>query len=81
MQTIKDLLNKIKWDKKENPEDHVVVYEDRVEGKERKIPFESIKKVEEGFMIVEKGGERTNIPLHRIRKVLKKGKLIWQRKR
>ena len=57
----------------------VVVYEDRIEKKEKEIRFIDIKKVEEGFMTVDKAGKETNIPVHRVRIVLKKGKLIWKR--
>lgn len=47
---IKDLLNKIKWDKKENPKDYEIVYMDRVLQQGVKIKFKKISKIEEGFM-------------------------------
>ena len=73
---IKDLLNRIKWDEKENPKDYEIVYIDRVLQQEVKVKFKKISKIEEGFMIV----DEASIPLHRIVKVYKKGKLIWERK-
>lgn len=73
---IKDLLNKVKWDKKEDPKDYEIVYMDRILQQEIRIKFKKISKIEENFMII----DETSIPLHRIVKVYKKGKLIWERK-
>lgn len=76
MLPIKDLLNRIRWDEKENPEDYGIVYTDRVLQKEIKIMFKDISRIEDEFMII----NETSIPLHRIVKVYKKNKLIWERK-
>ena len=73
---VKDVLNKIKWDEKENPKDYEIVYIDRVLQQEVKIKFKSISKIEDNFMTV----DEATIPLHRLVKVYKKGKLIWERK-
>ncbi|MBW2995723.1 DUF504 domain-containing protein [Candidatus Woesearchaeota archaeon] len=90
MQTIKDLINEIKWDPKRNPKDYVLIYIDF--GKEKEIPYTAIKRLEGNFMVLQREGtrpsasegdsslEEVEIPLHRIRKVKKQGKLIWQRK-
>jgi len=77
MQHILDLLNKIKWDKKENPDDYSIAYFDRVSSKNREIRFNDIKSIEGNFMVV--GEEESHIPLHRIRKVKKKCVIVWQR--
>ena len=79
MISIIDLLNKIKWDEHEDPEDYVIGYEDRVEKKMIEISYSAIKRLEGTFMIIEKDGEETNIPTHRIREVKKKGEVVWQR--
>jgi len=79
MISIIDLLNKIKWDAHEDPEDYVIGYEDRVEKKMIEIPYTAIKRLEGTFMIIEKDGEETNIPTHRIKEVKKKGEVVWQR--
>lgn len=76
MLPIKDLLNKIKWNSKEKKEDYETVYWDRVSGKEIRIKYEEIKDFDNEFF---RFGE-SEIPLHRIKKVYKKGKLIWERK-
>ena len=76
---IKDLLNKIKWDKRENPEQHSIFYFDRVLDKLIKIPYTKIKKLEGSFMVLN-NEEESNIPLHRIKKVIKKNVVVWERK-
>jgi len=75
---IKDLLNKIKWDKRENPEDYRIYYFDRIEKKLIPIKFDEILKMESGFLELRRE-EETFIPLHRIKKVTKKDKVIWER--
>ena len=77
MQPIKDLINKIKWDKRENPKDYTLVYIDL--RKEKYIPYTAIKRLEGNFMILEENNQEVEIPLHRIRKVKKQDKIIWQR--
>ena len=77
MQYILDLLNKVKWDKNEDPEDYSIAYFDRVSSKNKEIRFNDIKSIGGNFMIV--GEEESHIPLHRIREVKKKGIIIWQR--
>lgn len=74
-----DLLNKINWDKKENPLDYKIIYFDRVEEKPKTINFTSIKRIEKPFIIIDINNKETNIPLHRIREVKKEGKSIWKR--
>lgn len=79
MKPIIDLLNKIKWDKRENLEDYEVFYFDRVSRKLIGIPYKSIKRIEGRFMAVEKDDKETEIPLHRIKIVKKKGEAVWKR--
>ena len=79
MMPIDELLNKIKWDKRETPCDYVVFYFDRVEKKLQELPYQSIGKVLDGFIVTERGGEETYIPLHRVRFVERRGEVVWQR--
>lgn len=79
MQPIKDLLNKIKWDKREVPEQYSVFYYDRIFKKLMKIPYAKIKRLEGSFIILN-NEEETNIPLHRIKKVMKNEVVVWERK-
>jgi len=75
---IEELLNKVKWDKKESPEDYVLLYYDRVENTLKEIPLTQVE-VEEGFMKTGIDGKEISIPLHRIKEVKKKGETIWKR--
>ncbi len=79
MLPIQDLLNKIKWDKRENPDDYSIFYYDRILKKLIKIPYNKIKRIEGSFMILD-NEEESNIPLHRIRKVSKNNAVVWERK-
>jgi len=74
MMPIKQFINKIKYDPKENPDDYVLVYRDF--DKESEIRFTDIKDIEGNFII----SKFAEIPLHRIRKVLKNGEIVWERK-
>ena len=79
MITIHDLVNKIKWDENENPEDYTLGYEDRVAKKIISVRFSEIKRIEDNFMILERDMEEVSIPLHRVRVVKKKDAVVWER--
>ena len=79
MITISDLINKIKWDHREDPDEYELTYIDRVSKKLIRIRYSDIKRIDEGFMVLMRGGEETSIPLHRIRYLLKKEEIIWRR--
>jgi len=76
---IKELINKIKWDKRENPEDYTLIYIDL--GQRKELAYTAIKRLEGNFMVIDKDLEEVEIPLHRIKEVLKKGKVVWKRPR
>jgi len=76
MVPIKELLNKIKWDKKEKKEEYEVGYWDRIRGKEIRIDYGKIESFDDEFF----NFDDSQIPLHRIKRVYKKGKLVWERK-
>ena len=80
MQPIQDLLNKIKWDKRENPKKYSIFYFDRILKKLIKIPYTKIKRIEGSFMVLN-NEEESNIPLHRIKKVAKDNVVDCQRKK
>ena len=79
MQPIQHLLNKIKWDKREDPEQYSIFYFDRILNKLIKIPYNKIKRIEGSFMILD-NEEESNVPLHRIKKVTKDDIDVWERK-
>ena len=76
---IQDLLNKIKWDKRENPSEYLIFYYDRILKKLIKIPYMKIKRLEGSFMVLDNEDE-SDIPLHRIKKVMKSNEVVWERK-
>lgn len=77
MLPIHQLLNKIKWDKGENPKDYSIFYCDRIENDLIKIPYTKIKRLEDSFMILNNIDD-SNIPLHRIKKVTKNNEIVWE---
>jgi uncharacterized protein (UPF0248 family) len=91
MITIKDLLNKIKWDNREDPRNYEFFYKDRFLIELQRIKCDDIINVEDGFMFIKsvrtvKFGGKTSreehilpIPLHRIKQVTKKKVVIWER--
>ena len=79
MQPISDLLNKIKWDKREDPKQYSIFYFDRILKTLIEIPYTKIKRVEASFMVLN-NEEESNIPLHRIKRVTKDKDIVWERK-
>ena len=79
MTPIQDLLNKIKWDKRENPNQYTIFYYDRILNKLIQIPYTKIKKLEGSFMVLDNEQE-SNIPLHRVKKVEKNNVVVWERR-
>ena len=79
MITIKELLNKVKWDKKENPEDYTVGYWDNRRKELIEFPFKAIKEIGENFILIEVNGEEKDIPIHTIKVIKKKGETIYRR--
>lgn len=73
---IKELLNKIKWDKNLNQDEYSIGYLDRISKKIVWVHFSQIKSIEGTFMVLDK---ETHVPLHRIREVKNKSKTIWKR--
>jgi uncharacterized protein (UPF0248 family) len=79
MITIRELLNKIKWDQNLKPEDYTIYYLDRISKTLKKLKYSDIIRTEETFMIIDMNGEETHIPLHRVRRVKEKNKVVWER--
>ena len=73
MITIDALVNKIKWDSREKPSEYSLFYIDRITKRMVEIKYKDIKRIEEGVLVLNRGGEETEIPLHRI------GEVMWKR--
>ena len=80
MITIRQLMDKIEWDNREDPYDYTFYYYDRIEKKLLAFAWSEIVKKDGLFVEVKIGEIISPIPLHRIKEVLKKGKLVWSRK-
>ncbi len=71
--TEKDALNRIKWDPRLNPRDFSIHYLDLNRLKE--INFSEIELQGDFFRLKE-----NLIPMHRIRKISWKGRVVWDRR-
>ncbi|MBS3112307.1 DUF504 domain-containing protein [Candidatus Woesearchaeota archaeon] len=76
---ILDLLTKIQWDKKENPEDYTICYFNISENNLKELKFDKIKEINKLFIIFEKGNKEFQLPVHRIREVRKDKEIVWKR--
>lgn len=79
---IQNLLNRIRWDKKFAASDFSVGYFDRVANEIIRVPFTTLRMNPENhnqLQLTDEEGVVHSIPLHRIREVLRNGKLIWRR--
>jgi len=70
-----EILNKIKWDKNLDKENYYIYYLDNINKKLIEIKFVKIKELSKNFITL----EDKEIPLHRIKEIRKKDKLIWKR--
>ena len=75
------MLNKIKWDKNENPENYKIGFLDKKKIMVinfNQIIFEEDNKFSFEYYTAKEG--LITIPFHRIKQIIKKGKIIWKRK-
>lgn len=82
MVTIRDLLNRIRWDREFGAGFFELGYLDHVEHAIVRVPLRNIS-FEKGdsfsFHLEKETGETLTIPLHRVREVYRNGIRIWQR--
>ncbi|MDP6642350.1 MAG: DUF504 domain-containing protein [Candidatus Nanoarchaeia archaeon] len=72
---IKDLINKIRWDKDLDRDGYLLHYVDRIVNSIKEIKFNEIQSIEGDFIVL----YNKEVPLHRVRKVTKFGKVLWER--
>jgi uncharacterized protein (UPF0248 family) len=79
MLPINKLLDKIRWDSREDVADYTIGYKDRFKEELVFIPLTSV--VRDGSYLRAKDGKGKEIviPTHRIRQVVKKGMVVWER--
>jgi uncharacterized protein (UPF0248 family) len=79
MKPIKELMSKILWDPMEKKGDYEVGIIDRFTKEISFIPASSIEKTEGRFLLLRTDEGIVEIPFHRIRRVMKKGEMVWER--
>lgn len=83
MKPIKELLNRIRWDKEFAQGRFEIGYYDRIKDEIITVPLQVVQFTEGdhyfAFQCFGGDGEVHAIPFHRIRTVRKDGALIWQR--
>jgi uncharacterized protein (UPF0248 family) len=79
MTTIKQLLDRIKWDNSFKPEDFRIYYWDNRTKKMMEVRYVDVKEFGSGTFTIDKNGALVEIPLHLIRKVTKAGFVFWAR--
>ncbi len=78
---VRRLLNELKWHPEKTLEDVRVTYIHRgVQDDKITIDGGDIKRLEKSFFVIERGGEETFIPYHRISKVQRGGETLYRKK-
>ena len=84
MITIRELLNRIRWDREYGRGDFAIGYFDRFEQRIIVVPLGEVRfHVGEHVSLVlfDTAGAPLSIPLHRVFEVYRNGELIWHRER
>jgi uncharacterized protein (UPF0248 family) len=79
---IHELLNRIRWDKQFAQGAFRIGYFDRLQHRIIEVDLAELMFDEQdhfSFSVIDEDGEIHTVPLHRVRRVYKDGKLIWQR--
>jgi uncharacterized protein (UPF0248 family) len=82
MMPLHELLNRIRWDAAFGAAQFELGYYDRVTGEIIFIPLKAAsyeRPDDENFALVDAEGRTLNIPFHRVRRVMRDGRLIWSR--
>ena len=81
MITAFELLNKVKWDKSENHKEYILAYQDRFKPTNIEIPLSEVIAVEQLAFTIRVGNDDVEVPMHRLRKIYKRGLLLWSREK
>lgn len=83
MQPVHKLLSRIRWDPRFRSSRFALGYYDRVTRRIVVVPFEAIRFPADApglFEIWDEEGNLHSIPFHRVRRVYRNGRIIWQRR-
>jgi len=81
--TIKQLLDRIRWDPEFGRGDFAIGYFDRVERRIIVVPLRELSIDPDdhfAFDVLDDNEELHHVPFHRVRQVFRNGELIWHRK-
>ncbi len=82
MITIRELLNRIRWDREYGRGDFAIGYFDRLEQRIIVVPLGEVR-FDAGdhasLVLCDTAGEPLSIPLHRVHELYRNGELIWHR--
>lgn len=84
MQPLHQLLNRIRWDPRFRAGKFAIGYFDRLERRIRVVPLERVAFPREDrfvFTLYDEEGELHRIPFHRVRRVYRDGRVIWERRK
>jgi uncharacterized protein (UPF0248 family) len=80
---LKNILNRLRWDDRENPEDYVITYRHRgAPNDEKQVKASAIQSLGKSYFTLRCGdGEESTIPFHRILEIrnVTDGQVIWRK--
>ena len=82
MTPIRELLNRIRWDRDFGRGRFLIGYQDHIGGRIVKVPLARVEFAPESarsFEAIEDDGSVHTVPYHRVREVYRDGELIWRR--
>lgn len=84
MQPLHQLLSRIRWDPRLRAGKFAIGYYDRIERRIRVVPLERLVfPPDDRFVFTLHGeeGELLRIPFHRVRRVYRDGRVVWERRK
>ncbi len=83
MQPVHQLLSRIRWDPRFRAGQFAIGYYDRIERRVRVVPLERVAFPRGDrfvFTLCDEEGALHRIPFHRVRRVYRDGRVIWERR-
>ncbi len=80
---LKNILNKLRWDSRENAENYLITYRHRgAPGDMKQILASQIMKLGKSYFTLSEASDETTIPFHRILEIrnLNDGTVIWRKR-
>ncbi|HKM51510.1 MAG TPA: RNA repair domain-containing protein [Candidatus Bathyarchaeia archaeon] len=80
---LKNILNRLRWDSRENPENYLITYRHRgAPGDIKQILASQILKLGKSYFTLSECSDETTIPFHRILEIrnLNDGSVIWRKR-